>query len=52
MIMNEDWKQGFPRDMVTHLYQYKSDHRLLLLNLDDVGIPPDRRRRPFRFQAA
>ena len=48
LIMNQAWRLQFPRAIVTHLYQYKSDHKHLLLNLD-VGVPPNKRISPFRF---
>jgi len=48
MVMNQTWIE---RAKITHLYQYKSDHRPIKLELH-VGMPPNKRRRAFCFQAA
>lgn len=49
--INIDWRLRFSEANMHHLPFYKSDHRPLFVKMEVVPRP-NRRRRPFRFEAA
>lgn len=50
-LINMHWRLKFPQAVVFHLPYFKSDHRAVLMRINRKANP-NRRRRPFRFQAA
>lgn len=51
MFCNLQWRLNFPSASVIHLPFFKSDHRVVLVQLKKNGRP-NKNRRPFRFLAS
>lgn len=51
MVTNMEWRTRFSEAVVHHLPMYKPDHHPLLVKFSHPHTP-NRRRRPFRFEAA
>ncbi|KAL0344528.1 UNVERIFIED_CONTAM: hypothetical protein Sradi_4284100 [Sesamum radiatum] len=50
--VSQGWSQLFPDASVTHLHVNCSDHKALLVRLEDTPIFSSHRSRPWRFEAA
>ena len=50
-MANYEWLAKFPTGRVKHLNYFTSDHRPILLSLDDNGEQQKWTRKPFRFEA-
>lgn len=52
-MVNEEWLECFPNNSLTHLDFFHSDHRALLLSLEDaigLSVGYNRKRSRFRFE--